>query len=82
MYFLQKALSLALLATSYSGFVLGQTYSQDDINSGKALQAMGKIAYDNSMKRLSGSTTTCTKDTVHVRKEWFVDYAHHMPSNY
>ncbi|KAJ3552864.1 hypothetical protein NPX13_g11015 [Xylaria arbuscula] len=58
------------LPTSYSGFVLGQTYSQDDINSGKALQAMGKIAYDNSLKRLEGSTTSCTKDTVHVRKEW------------
>ncbi|KAI1366276.1 hypothetical protein F5Y08DRAFT_351744 [Xylaria arbuscula] len=70
MHFLQQALRLALLATSYSGSVLGQTYTQDDINSGKALQAMGKIAYDNSLKRLEGSTTSCTKDTVHVRKEW------------
>ncbi|KAK5630655.1 hypothetical protein RRF57_006370 [Xylaria bambusicola] len=61
---------LALLATSYSGLVLGQTYSQDDINSGKALQQMSKIAYDTSMKRLEGSTSNCTKDTVHVRKEW------------
>jgi tyrosinase len=70
MVFVMRFLSLTLLATSFQGLVLGQTYSQDDIVSGKALQQMSKTAYDTALKRLEGSTSNCTKDTVHVRKEW------------
>lgn len=70
MFFIMRFLPFALLAVSFQGLVLGQTYSQDDIISGKALQQMSKTAYDNALKRLEGSNSTCTKDTVHVRKEW------------
>lgn len=70
MVFVKQVLSYALLAVSFQGLALGQTYSQDDIISGKALQEMGKTAYDTALKRLEGSTSNCTKDTVHVRKEW------------
>ncbi|KAI0457464.1 hypothetical protein F5B21DRAFT_512730 [Xylaria acuta] len=70
MVFVKQVLSYALLAVSFQGLALGQTYSQDDIISGKALQQIGKTAYDTALKRLEGSTSNCTKDTVHVRKEW------------
>ncbi|KAI0435767.1 hypothetical protein F4803DRAFT_557663 [Xylaria telfairii] len=70
MIFVKRVLSYALLAVSFQGLALGQTYSQADIISGKALQEMGKTAYDTALKRLEGSTSNCTKDTVHVRKEW------------
>lgn len=70
MIFVKGILSFALLAASFQGQALGQTYSQGDIISGKALQQMGKTAYDNALKRLEGSNSTCTKETVHVRKEW------------
>ncbi|KAI0533821.1 hypothetical protein GGR58DRAFT_94654 [Xylaria digitata] len=70
MVFIMRILSLALLVAFFQGFALGQTYSQDDIISGKALQQMSKTAYDTALKRLEGSESNCTKDTVHVRKEW------------
>ncbi|KAI1175544.1 hypothetical protein F4777DRAFT_322007 [Nemania sp. FL0916] len=70
MLFVNRILSLASVAASFPGLALGQTYSQDDIISGKALQQMSKTAYDTALARLEGSTSTCTKDTVHVRKEW------------
>jgi hypothetical protein len=61
----------ALLLASLLGLAVGQTYSQSDIDSGKALQQMGKSAYDIALKRLEASpSANCTKDTVHVRKEW------------
>ncbi|KAI0151572.1 hypothetical protein GGR57DRAFT_503844 [Xylariaceae sp. FL1272] len=68
MYLPKCLLSLAALGGLVSGQV--PTYSQDDINSGKALVSMGQLAYDNALQRLEGSTGTCTKDNVHVRKEW------------
>ncbi len=82
MFFIQQFLWLALLATSFHGFVLGQTYSQDDIDSGKALQDMSKTAYDTALKRLEGTQSSCTKETVHVRKEWCVSYvrSHRIPN--
>lgn len=64
MVFVKRILSLALLATSFQGQVLGQTYSQDDIISGKALQQMSKTAYDTALKRLEGTNSTCTTDTL------------------
>ncbi|KAI1314230.1 hypothetical protein F5Y03DRAFT_381022 [Xylaria venustula] len=70
MFLVQNILWLALLATPFHGLALGQTYSQDDIISGKALQQMTQTAYNTTLKRLEGTTSSCTKDTVHVRKEW------------
>ncbi|KAI1342730.1 hypothetical protein F5Y15DRAFT_428693 [Xylariaceae sp. FL0016] len=62
--------SLFLLGTSIQGLAFGQNFTQEDIDSGKAIQQLGKTAYDNAVKRLEGSTGSCTKDSVHVRKEW------------
>ncbi|KAI0422892.1 hypothetical protein F5X98DRAFT_105614 [Xylaria grammica] len=70
MAFIMRILSFALLVASFHGLAQGQTYSQDDIISGKALQQMSKTAYDTALKRLEGSKSNCTKETVHVRKEW------------
>ncbi|KAI8624806.1 hypothetical protein F5Y19DRAFT_467558 [Xylariaceae sp. FL1651] len=70
MIIVKQFLPFALLGAILQGLVIGQTYSQDDINSGKALQQMGKTAYDTALKRIENSTSVCTKDTVHVRKEW------------
>ncbi|KAI1815209.1 hypothetical protein GGS20DRAFT_354476 [Poronia punctata] len=71
MAFLRRFSLFALLVASLLGSALGQTYSQDDIISGKALQDMGKKAYDTALKRIEDSgSSNCTKDTVHVRKEW------------
>lgn len=49
------------------------TFTADEINSGKALQELGKIAYDNAMARVAKSTSGCTKDNVKIRKEWCVN---------
>ncbi|KAI0810206.1 hypothetical protein GGR55DRAFT_688909 [Xylaria sp. FL0064] len=70
MFFLQQIVQYAVLAASLQGLVLGQTYSQGDIDSGKALQQMTKLAHDSALGRLDGTNSNCTKDTVHVRKEW------------
>jgi tyrosinase len=48
------------------------TFTAEEINSGKAIQALGKLAYDNAMARLAKSTSGCTKDNVKIRKEWWV----------
>lgn len=62
----------SLLASSLAGASLAADYSQEDIDSGKVLAELSKTAYDNAMARLSAETSTsgCTKDNVHVRKEW------------
>jgi hypothetical protein len=55
------------------GPVLGVTqYSLEDIDSGKALAELSKIAYDNAMSRLEDSVSSnCTKENVKVLKEWY-----------
>ncbi|KAH6658162.1 hypothetical protein BKA67DRAFT_689345 [Truncatella angustata] len=46
-------------------------YSLDDIDSGKALAELSKIAHDNALSRLeSGGPHNCTKENVKVYKEW------------
>ncbi|KAL0930469.1 tyrosinase central domain-containing protein [Colletotrichum truncatum] len=62
----------ALLASSLVGASLAADYSQEDIDSGKVLAELSKTAYANAMARLSAETSTsgCTKDNVHVRREW------------
>jgi hypothetical protein len=46
------------------------SYSAADITSGKALQDMGKLAYDIAMARVNAAKSGCTKDKVKIRKEW------------
>lgn len=48
------------------------TFSQADIDSGKAIRELGRIAYENAMARAAKATTGCTKDKVRIRKEWYV----------
>jgi tyrosinase len=45
-------------------------FTQDELDSGKAIRELGRIAYDNAMARASKATTGCTKDKVRIRKEW------------
>ncbi|RYP10781.1 hypothetical protein DL765_007992 [Monosporascus sp. GIB2] len=69
MGFLKRMLAL-ILATSAVG-ALGATfnYSQPDIDSGKALQDLSRIAKENALKRLSDSSSGCTAENVRVREE-------------
>lgn len=69
--FLLQSLLLLLLAINS---VLGGTqYTQDDIDSGKALTELSKIALHNALSRLENSTSsTCNKNNVKVYKEWCV----------
>lgn len=48
-------------------------YSQQDIDSGKALAELSKIAHDNAISRLErGGSSTCNKNNVKVYKEWYI----------
>ena len=62
----------ALLAGSAVGAPTAQipTFTQGEIDSGKAIRELGRIAYENAMARAAKATTGCTKDKVRVRKEW------------
>ncbi|KAH9903835.1 hypothetical protein F4778DRAFT_101280 [Xylariomycetidae sp. FL2044] len=67
----KQFLSFVLTAASFQGLASAQLdFSQEDIVSGKALQSIGKTAYDNALARIGASAGTCTKDNVRVRKEW------------
>ncbi|KAI0601422.1 hypothetical protein F4775DRAFT_606532 [Biscogniauxia sp. FL1348] len=72
MGFFKKLVSLALVGASVQGLALGQTlnFTDEDIQSGKALQQIGKTAYDNALGRIETSNSTCTQDNVRIRKEW------------
>lgn len=68
---------IALVGASLVGLALGATtpipsFTAAEISSGAAMQQLGKIAYDNAMTRLANATSGCTKDTVKIRKEWWV----------
>ncbi|KAI0881487.1 Di-copper centre-containing protein [Annulohypoxylon maeteangense] len=69
MGFFKQLLTTTLLGASLQGLALGADYPQADIDSGKALKDMGKLAYDTALARLDG-TGKCTKENVRVRKEW------------
>ncbi|KAK9773046.1 hypothetical protein AB5N19_10583 [Seiridium cardinale] len=59
-------LSLALSSVS----AVGQC-SQDDIESGKVLAGLSKIAYDNATSRVeNGGSSTYNKENVQVYKKW------------
>ncbi|KAI0023881.1 hypothetical protein F4780DRAFT_769121 [Xylariomycetidae sp. FL0641] len=66
----KSLLSFALLGASLQGLVLGQNFTQADIESGKALEQLSKTAYENALKRTESPDSKCSKDKVHVRKEW------------
>lgn len=69
----KKLLSLALLGASLQGLALGQDFPQEDIVSGKALLQISETAKNNALARIEASnSSTCTKETVRVRKEWYV----------
>jgi tyrosinase len=55
---------------SSDGVAAIPTYSTADIESGKAIRDLSKIAYDNAMARAAKATTGCTKDKLKFRKEW------------
>ena len=64
-------LAVALFATLALGAPSAiPSFSAADIESGKAIQALGKIAFDNAMARVNKATSGCTKDNVKIRKEW------------
>lgn len=68
-------LKLFTAAGLLSGTAIGATiptFTQAQIDSGEAIRALGKIAYDNAMARAAKATTGCTKDKVKIRKEWCV----------
>lgn len=54
------------------------SFSTAEIDSGRAIQQLSRIAYDNAMARVAKATTGCTKDKVKVRKEWLVSKSPHM----
>ncbi|KAL2264061.1 hypothetical protein VTK26DRAFT_2847 [Humicola hyalothermophila] len=68
--------SLALVvSTLLAGHALAQgaqipSFTQEEIDSGYAIQELGRIAYENAMARAAEATSGCTKDKVRVRKEW------------
>ncbi|RYP73355.1 hypothetical protein DL770_007805 [Monosporascus sp. CRB-9-2] len=56
-------LSLAIWAVKAQGGTFN--YTQPDIDSGKALQDLSRIAKENALKRLSSSSSGCTADNVY-----------------
>lgn len=65
-------LALGGPTSSASAVAAIPTFSAADIDSGKALKDLSKLAYDNAMARVAKATTGCTKDKVKFRKEWWV----------
>jgi tyrosinase len=75
-----KNLAVALTGALLAGLAVSKptprgieaipTFTAQEITSGKAIQQLGKIAYDNAMARVNAATSGCTKDKVKVRKEW------------
>lgn len=65
-------LTSALLAGSATGAPTAQIpkFTQAEIDSGKAIRELGRIAYENALARAAKATTGCTKDKVRIRKEW------------
>ncbi len=50
------------------------SFSASEIDSGKAIQKLSKIAYDNAMARVAKAKSGCTKDKVKIRKEWLAGW--------
>lgn len=46
------------------------SFTAEEITSGKAIQELGRIAYETAMERVNKATSGCTKDNVKIRKEW------------
>lgn len=46
------------------------SFTQAEMDSGKAIRELGRIAYENAMARAAKATTGCTKEKVRIRKEW------------
>jgi tyrosinase len=64
---------VVLVGATLTGLALGATiptFTQAEIDSGKAIQQLGKIAYDTAMARAAKAKTGCTKDKVKIRREW------------
>ncbi|RYP70720.1 hypothetical protein DL769_004870 [Monosporascus sp. CRB-8-3] len=62
-------LVLSLTASAVAALGGAFNYSQPDIDSGKALQDLSRIAKENALKRLSDSSSGCTAENVRVREE-------------
>lgn len=67
-----KKLLAALAATS---LVAAQDtpqfqFTQEEIDSGAALQSLSEKALENALARLPETGEGCTRETVRVRKEW------------
>ncbi|RYP34487.1 hypothetical protein DL767_004263 [Monosporascus sp. MG133] len=73
MGFLKRTLILGLATSAVKAQGGTPNYTQPDIDSGKALQDLSRIAKENALKRLSSSSSECTADNVRVRKEWHVN---------
>jgi len=76
-----KNLAVALTAALFGGLAIGNptprgvaaaipSFTAEQITSGKAIQQLGAIAYENAMARVNAATSGCTKDKVKIRKEW------------
>ncbi len=52
------------------GLAAMPTYASADVDSGKAMRDLSKLAYDTAMARAAKGTHGCTKDKVKIRKEW------------
>ena len=72
MAFLKRLLVLALASSAARALDVPE-YSQEDIDSGAALQDMSKVAKDAALQRITASPSgECTAENVQVRKEWCV----------
>ncbi|RYP44938.1 hypothetical protein DL768_008656 [Monosporascus sp. mg162] len=64
MGFLKRMLVLSLATSAVNSQGGTFNYTQPDIDSGKALQDLSRIAKENALKRLSSSSSGCTADNV------------------
>ncbi len=58
----------ALLSAPQLG--LAVDFSQEQIDSGEAIKALSKQAFDAAWERLPESGEGCTRENVEIRKEW------------
>lgn len=72
----QFVLALAMPLAAVAAPAAIPTFTNDEIMSGKAIQVLGKIAYDTAMARIANNTQGCTPQTVKIRKEWYVSKPH------
>ncbi|KAH6620753.1 hypothetical protein B0J18DRAFT_491132 [Chaetomium sp. MPI-SDFR-AT-0129] len=62
--------ALALASSALAAPAEIPQFTQEEIDTGVAIRELGRIAYENALARVEGSTEGCTKENVRIRKEW------------